>query len=217
MLIVWGLYGWLAFFLKRFSQAPLAKRMALIGAQGNGFVGLALMGLSLWKTFARDQCSTNSDYFQCWYDSNPTTLEAWKNSLYSGQSAGAYLLASQMIWLSFTTNKVLNNDLKFRRHDIEVEEESAAAPAPAVDPSTVHPDVPDAQQFETVDGKNGTLVTKNGDRYTIVDGKITSKNGKPYRKPKKASKAQQEQLEEEQKERNEAAEKGEPCTGWYCL
>lgn len=84
MLIGWGLYGWLAFFLKRFSDSTTTRKMALIGAQGNGFVGLALVGLSLWKTFARDQCSTNSGYFQCWNDSNPTTLETWKNSVYSG-------------------------------------------------------------------------------------------------------------------------------------
>ena len=63
MLISWGLYGWSAFLAKRFMKgSDLVKKMTLMGAQGTGVFGLALLGLSLWRTFGRDNCSTTSSW-----------------------------------------------------------------------------------------------------------------------------------------------------------
>jgi hypothetical protein len=76
-------------------------------------VGLALLGLSGWKTASRDKCSANA-YWQCWYDSSPSTSETWKNGNFSSQSRTAYLLAFQMMWLSKSTTKYLSADLKFQ-------------------------------------------------------------------------------------------------------
>jgi hypothetical protein len=73
MLTAWGLYGWTAFLLKRFfKQSDLVKKIAISATKGSALVGLALIGLSAWKTTSRDQCSVNS-YWQCWHDSSPTT------------------------------------------------------------------------------------------------------------------------------------------------
>lgn len=115
MLIGWGLYGWTAFLMKRFMKnSKMVKRMALMAAQGNALIGLALLGLSGWKTASRDKCSVSAGYWQCWYDSSPSTAETWKNGNYSSQSRTAYLLALQMIWLSKSTTKYLSADLKFQ-------------------------------------------------------------------------------------------------------
>ena len=117
LLIGWGLYGWTAFLMKRFVNNTMSRKMAIIAAQLNPIVALALIGLSGWKTFSRDQCSTNSGYFQCWYDSSPTDLESWYNTGYSGQSRTSYMLAIQMILLTRGTLKVLDADLKFKKKD----------------------------------------------------------------------------------------------------
>lgn len=103
--------------MKRFINNTMSRKMALYAAMGNHVVALALIGLSLWKTFSRDQCSTNSGYFQCWFDSSPTDLESWYNTGYSGQSRTSYMLAIQMILLSRGTLKVLDADLKFKKKD----------------------------------------------------------------------------------------------------
>lgn len=114
MLIGWGLYGWTAFLAKRFAKnSKMVKRMALMAAQGNALVGLALLGLSGWKTASRDKCSTNA-YWQCWYDSSPTSAQTWSNGNYTSQSRTSYLLALQMMWLSKSTTKYLSADLKFQ-------------------------------------------------------------------------------------------------------
>jgi len=106
--------------------------MALAAAQGNQVVALALIGLSAWKTAARDKCSTNSGYFQCWYDSSPSDYESWANTSYAGQSRTSYMLALQMILLSRSTLKVLDADLKFKREEkAEAKEDADAAPAEA--------------------------------------------------------------------------------------
>lgn len=114
MLQAWGLYGWTAFLLKRFfKQSDFVKRIAISATKGSALVGLALIGLSAWKTSSRDQCSAQPTYWQCWYDSSPSTSEAWLNGNYKAQSQTSYGLALQMIWLSITTSKYLTADLKF--------------------------------------------------------------------------------------------------------
>lgn len=60
MLTAWGVYGWIAFFGKRFTSSPAMKTMALYAVKGNYIVGMALVGLSLWKTVSREQCSADS-------------------------------------------------------------------------------------------------------------------------------------------------------------
>lgn len=229
MLIVWGLYGWTAFLMKRFVNNTMSRKMALAAAQGNQLVGLALIGLSAWKTASRDKCSTNA-YFQCWYDSSPSDLESWMNTSYAGQSRTSYLLALQMILLSRSTLKVLDADLKFKEKSADKkaapEGDADAAPKDGPPPKKqgggnkqydgkkYHEN---AQSFETVDGKNGRLVLKNGDVLIIKDGKIVEKNGKPYKRDEKESRDDKKELEKEQKERNKDAKEDKPCTGWYCL
>ena len=113
MLTGWGLFGWFAFLGKRFTSSPAMLKLALLAVKGNSLVGLALIGLSAWKTASRAKCSANSSVFQCWYDSSPSDLESWKNTAYAGQSRTSYLLAFQMIWTAKTTSKFLNAELKF--------------------------------------------------------------------------------------------------------
>lgn len=83
------------------------------------------MILNLYRTFSRNKCSTDSGYFQCWYDSSPTDVQKWYNTLYKIQSENAYTLAGEMIWLSLSTTKILNDELKFveKKKEIKKEEE----------------------------------------------------------------------------------------------
>lgn len=81
--MAWGLFGWITFLSKRFIKGNAGiNKVASLAAQGNAIVGLINIGLAAWTTFARDQCSVNSNYWHCFYDSNPSTYESWKNSLY---------------------------------------------------------------------------------------------------------------------------------------
>jgi hypothetical protein len=74
MLMGWGMFGWITFLAKRFTDSVAVQKVALFTLKGNFAVGLALIGLSGWKTASRDQCSVNANYYQCWNDSSPTTL-----------------------------------------------------------------------------------------------------------------------------------------------
>jgi len=77
------LFGWTTFFSKRFIKGNATiNKIATLCAQGNAVVGLINIALAAWTTFARDQCSANSAYWHCFYDSSPDTMEAWKNGLY---------------------------------------------------------------------------------------------------------------------------------------
>jgi hypothetical protein len=134
LLMTWGVYGWCSFLAKRFlkDSAPV-KQNALAAAYGNGVVGVLLMFFNLWKTFGRNNCSTDSGYFQCWYDSSPTDVQKWTNRLYTIQSENSYTLAGEMIWLSLATTKILNDELQFvekkkevKKQKEEVKEEEAS-------------------------------------------------------------------------------------------
>jgi len=61
MLTAWGIYGWVAFLLKRFfKKSDMVKKIAISATKGSALVGLALLGLSGWKTMSRDKCSVNA-------------------------------------------------------------------------------------------------------------------------------------------------------------
>jgi len=63
LLLSWGIYGWFAFFLKRFMKnSAISRQVALFAAQGTGIVGLALMGLNIWRTTGRADCASSTDW-----------------------------------------------------------------------------------------------------------------------------------------------------------
>jgi hypothetical protein len=54
MLMGWGMFGWITFLAKRFTDSVAVQKVALFTLKGNFAVGLALIGLSAWKTASRD-------------------------------------------------------------------------------------------------------------------------------------------------------------------
>lgn len=103
-----------------------------MAAQGNALVGAIVIALAAWTTFARNSCTTNAGYWQCWRDSSPTTADDWFNGLWMQQQRTTYMLGLQMIWLSMSTSKILSADLKFTgAADKKKAAPAAGAPAAA--------------------------------------------------------------------------------------
>lgn len=247
MLIGWGLFGWTAFLMKRFVNNDMSRKLALMAAQGNSIVGLALIGLSAWKTASRDKCSSGS-YFQCWYDSSPSDLESWTNTSYAGQSRTSYLLALQMIMLSRGTLKVLDADLKFKKKQeakekdasaADADADAAAAPADAASTDAASSDAASSDAKPAATDKpskqySGKKYHDQAQAFYTVDGKngrLVLKNGdvliikdgeivEKNGKPykKKESRKDEKELEKEQKEREkETKPKEEKKGGWWGL
>ena len=196
MLMGWGMFGWITFLAKRFTDSIAVQKVALFTLKGNFIVGMALLGLSGWKTASRDQCSVQPTYFQCYFDSNPTTLQAWYNSAYKGQSRSSYMLAVNMMWLSHTTSKFLDSDLKFSKKDDKKDKKDKPAKGgkagPKADPKKGSKEESGLGPVIAVDDSNGTLHAHNGDVLFIKNGIVVAENGKKVNRP--ATKAEKDLL-----------------------
>ncbi len=130
-LLAYGTVGWITFVGNIFFDGkggPLQQATQYV-VQAAMPMGALMWLLTGWRSFSRDDCSSNATQWQCTLDDS-TNVNKWTNKTYTNRSRQSFLLGYSLMFTSFATRKVIALNLaKMKALNAEESEGKADADA----------------------------------------------------------------------------------------